>query len=155
MSAESKGIRQDQIVSATDAVPPLPIFSQAVISKGHIFVSGNIGCDKNFNVVPGGVQVQTVHLRVNLCTGTKSLTKFLQRAALENISTVLRAAGSGLEFIVKANVYLTNMSRDFAAMNEVYAQFFDKQKMPARTCIGVQQLPMGAEVEIECIAELP
>ncbi|KAF8971666.1 Endoribonuclease L-PSP [Flammula alnicola] len=118
-------------VFTPDAVPPLPIFSQAVVSNGQVYASGSIGCDKEFKLIEGGVQAQT-------------------RAVLQNLSTVLKAAGSGLEHIVKANVYLSNMVQDFQAMNE----FFDKDKMPARTCVGVASLPLGAAVEIECIAEL-
>ncbi|KAJ4477982.1 Endoribonuclease L-PSP [Lentinula lateritia] len=117
------------------ANPVLPVFSQAVISKGTIYVSGNIGCDKDMKIV-GDIKAQT-------------------RAALENIALVLKAAGSGLDSIVKANIYLTNMARDFGPMNEVYAEFFDKDKMPARTCIGVAALPMGADFEMECTAEIP
>ncbi|GAV98762.1 Endoribonuclease L-PSP [Lentinula edodes] len=117
------------------ANPVLPVFSQAVISKGTIYVSGNIGCDKDMKIV-GDIKAQT-------------------RAALENIAIVLKAAGSGLDSIVKANIYLTNMARDFGPMNEVYAEFFDKDKMPARTCIGVAALPMGADFEMECTAEIP
>ncbi|KAJ3927385.1 MAG: Endoribonuclease L-PSP [Lentinula lateritia] len=117
------------------ANPVLPVFSQAVISKGTIYVSGNIGCDKDMKIV-GDIKAQT-------------------RAALENIAIVLKAAGSGLDSIVKANIYLTNMARDFGPMNEVYAEFFDKDKMPARTCIGVAALPMGADFEMECSAEIP
>ncbi|KAJ3895136.1 Endoribonuclease L-PSP [Lentinula edodes] len=117
------------------ANPVLPVFSQAVISKGTIYVSGNIGCDKDMKIV-GDIKAQT-------------------RAALENIAIVLKAAGSGLDSIVKANIYLTNMARDFGPMNKVYAEFFDKDKMPARTCIGVAALPMGANFEMECTAEIP
>ncbi|GLB35792.1 putative ARM repeat-containing protein [Lyophyllum shimeji] len=125
-----------QIVSTADAVPPLPVFSQAVISRGRtVYVSGNVGCTKDYSLVEGGVQAQT-------------------RAALENIAVVLKAAGSGLEHIVKTNVYLTHLPRDFQAMNEIYVQFFDNDKLPARTCIGVSCLPLGADVEIECIAEI-
>ncbi|KAJ8592282.1 Endoribonuclease L-PSP [Rhizopogon salebrosus TDB-379] len=125
-----------EIVIAPDAVPPLQVFSQAVISKGHVYVSGNIGCTTDFMIVEGGVQGQTY-------------------AALSNISKVLEAAGSGLQHVVKANVYLTNMSRDFTDMNGVYKEFFDTSAMPARTCIGVASLPLGACVEIECMAEIP
>jgi len=124
------------VVSTSDAIPPLPVFSQAVISKGNVYVSGNIGCKFDWTLVEGGVQPQT-------------------RAALENMSIVLKAAGSGLEHLVKVNIYLTNMSRDFQAMNEIYIQFFDKDNLPARTCIGVSSLPMGADVEIEGFAEIP
>ncbi|KIJ44803.1 hypothetical protein M422DRAFT_167709, partial [Sphaerobolus stellatus SS14] len=110
--------------------------AQAIISRGMVYVSGNIGCDKEFKIVPGGVQAQT-------------------RAALNNISSLLKTAGSDLKHIVKANIYLTNMQRDFAPMNEAYAEFFDKDSMPARTCVGVATLPMGADFEMECVAEIP
>ncbi|OJA21660.1 hypothetical protein AZE42_11832 [Rhizopogon vesiculosus] len=125
-----------EIVFAPDAVPPLPVFSQAIKSKGHVYVSGNIGCTNDFLIVEGGVQGQTY-------------------AALENIGKILDAAGSGLQHVVKANVYLTNMSRDFDDMNSVYKRFFDASAMPVRTCVGVAALPMGASVEIECMAEIP
>ncbi|KAF5368331.1 hypothetical protein D9758_002154 [Tetrapyrgos nigripes] len=124
------------IVHTEDANPVLPVFSQAVISRGYVYVSGNIGCDKNFKLVEGGIKAET-------------------RTALENIAVVLKAAGSGLEHIVKANIYLTDMARDFAPMNEVYAEFFEKGKMPARTCVGVAKLPFTAVFEMECMAEIP
>jgi reactive intermediate/imine deaminase len=129
-----------QIVSTPNALPPLPSFSQAVISKGHVYVSGNIGLAEltdatNFKLAEGGVKGQV-------------------RTALENLSKVLKASGSGLEHIVKANVFLTDLPKDFGPMNEVYVEFFDKDKMPARTCIGVKNLPLGAAFEIECIAEI-
>ncbi|KAE9385475.1 Endoribonuclease L-PSP [Gymnopus androsaceus JB14] len=124
-----------KVVFTSDAAPPLPVFSQATVSGGYVYVSGNIGCDHQLKVVPGGIKAET-------------------QAALENMSKVLNAAGSGLKHIVKANVYLKNMSEDFTPMNEVYMQFFESDKMPARTCIGVAMLPLGAVVEIECIAEI-
>ncbi|KAL5536432.1 hypothetical protein ACEPAF_254 [Sanghuangporus sanghuang] len=112
------------VVSTPDAVPPMPVFSQATISRGYVYVSGNIGVMHDLKtIVPGGVQAQT-------------------RAALENMRKVLKAAGSGLEHIVKANVYLRYMDRDFGPMNEIYIQFFEKDKMPARTCVGVATLQM-------------
>ncbi|KIY50676.1 Endoribonuclease L-PSP [Fistulina hepatica ATCC 64428] len=123
-------------VSTPDAVPPLPIFSQAMISRGYVYVSGNIGCTHDLEVVEGGVQAQT-------------------RKALQNIGIVLKSAGSDLSKIVKTNIYLTNMARDFTPMNEVYSEFFEPGRMPARTCIGVAALPLGADVEIECVAEIP
>ncbi|KAF7792435.1 hypothetical protein EIP86_003472 [Pleurotus ostreatoroseus] len=147
-----------QIVHNPDALPTFPVFSQATISKGQVYVSGNIGCKPDLKtLVEGGVQAQTVGTRIyHIQSSTSSHSCLLEtkRAALENIAKVLKAAGSGLEHIVKANVYLTDME-NFGAMNEVYAQFFEAGKMPARTCIGVKALPLGADVEIECIAEIP
>lgn len=125
-----------EVVYTADAVPPLTTFSQAIKSKGFVYVSGNIGCTSEFQIVEGGVQGQTV-------------------AALENMTKILEAAGSGLQNVVKVNVYLTNLTRDFSEMNSVYISFFDQNAMPARTCVGVASLPLGASVEIECVAELP
>ncbi|KAJ7047126.1 Endoribonuclease L-PSP [Mycena alexandri] len=124
-----------KIVFTKDAVPPMPVFSQATIAKGIVYCSGNIGCTNEFVVVEGGVKAQT-------------------RRALENLSIVLKAAGSGLEHIVKANIYLTDMN-EFVAMNEVYLEFFDKDNMPARTGVAVAALPLGARFEVECTAVVP
>ncbi|KAJ6502214.1 Endoribonuclease L-PSP [Mycena sanguinolenta] len=125
-----------KIVFTKDAVPPLPIFSQATIAKGIVYCSGNIGCTNDLDVVEGGIKAQT-------------------RRALENLTIVLKAAGSGLEHIVKANIYLTNMN-DFREMNEAYSEFFtDKDNLPARTCVAVAALPLGANFEIECTAVVP
>ncbi|KAN0088699.1 Endoribonuclease L-PSP/chorismate mutase-like protein [Tylopilus felleus] len=119
----------------TGAVPPLPVFSQAVISNGSVYVSGSIGCDAEYNII-GGIQDQT-------------------RAALDNMKALLEGAGSGLEHVVKVTVYLANITRDFVVFNEIYAEYFpDRETLPARTCIGVAALPLGAFVEIECVAEL-
>lgn len=80
---------------------------------------------------------------------TRSVQEQTERV-LENLSAVLKAAGSSLENVVKTTVFLTNMS-DYTAMNEVYARFFPNVP-PARTTIAVVGLPRGAQVEIECIA---
>ncbi|KZO95421.1 YjgF-like protein [Calocera viscosa TUFC12733] len=117
-----------KVIYAPDAVPALPVFCHAAVdpATGLIFCSGSIGCNDRYQLPPGGA------------------------AALENLAKVLRAAGSTLEQIVKVNVYLTNMQQDFGPMNEVYAHYF--RIVPARTCVGVATLPMGACVEIECVA---
>ncbi|EKM84031.1 hypothetical protein AGABI1DRAFT_110627 [Agaricus bisporus var. burnettii JB137-S8] len=125
-----------KVVSVANALAPLPVFSQAVISNGFIYVSGNIGCDKNSKLVEGGVEAET-------------------RAALENIIKVLEGAGTKLANAVKINVYLVDFDRDFANMNEVYKEFFGTENLPARTCVGVAKLPFNANVEIECIAAVP
>ncbi|KAI0927293.1 hypothetical protein AcV5_007858 [Taiwanofungus camphoratus] len=122
------------VVKSLEANPPLPVYSHATVSNGTVYVSGSVGCDADFKLV-GDVKQQT-------------------RAALENMQKILKAAGSGLEHVLKVNVYLANIQRDIAPMNEVYLEFFPKDP-PARTCIGVAALPLGADVEVECIAALP
>ncbi|KAF6754247.1 Endoribonuclease L-PSP/chorismate mutase-like protein [Ephemerocybe angulata] len=123
-----------EIVFTEDAIAPLPVFSQATISKGFVFASGNIGITREWKLVEGGIKEQT-------------------RAALCNLEIVLKAARSSLQHIVKVNIYITDFEK-FGEMNEAYAEFFDKDKMPARTCVGVASLPFKADVEIECTAEL-
>jgi 2-iminobutanoate/2-iminopropanoate deaminase len=72
------------------------------------------------------------------------------RQSLENLKTILDAAGLTFAHVVKANIFLTNMG-DFAAVNEVYKSYF-REPYPARSTIAVAALPMGAKVEIEMIA---
>jgi len=124
-----------KVINNPDAIPPLPVFSHATITSDGklVYVSGSIGCDKDYKLV-GGLKEQT-------------------RAALENMQKILKSAGSDLQYILKANIYLANMPRDFVPMNEVYIEFFPSEP-PARTCVGVSSLPMGADVEIECVAEV-
>ncbi|KZO91232.1 Endoribonuclease L-PSP [Calocera viscosa TUFC12733] len=121
-----------KVIYAADAIPVLPVFCHAAQdpTTGLIFCSGSIGCDDKYQL-PEGVQAQT-------------------KLLLDNVTKVLAAAGSSLEKIVKVNVYLSNMKRDFGPMNEVYATYF--KQVPARTCVGVAQLPFDALVEMECTA---
>ncbi|KAI9752235.1 MAG: hypothetical protein M4579_005711 [Chaenotheca gracillima] len=73
--------------------------------------------------------------------------------ALRNLSAVLEAGGSSLQNVVKVNIFLTTME-NFAAMNKAYIQFFEAPPKPCRTCVAVKELPLGTDVEIECIAHI-
>ena len=108
-------------------------YSQAVDSgAGLVFVSGQLPIDPATGAFPeGGVKEQT-------------------HQSLTNAKAILEAAGLGLQNVVKTTVFLADMA-DFAAMNEVYAQFF-AAPFPARSAVAVKTLPKGALVEIECIA---
>lgn len=115
--------------SAPAAIGP---YSQAIASGNLVFASGQIALDPaSGQLVQGDVREQT-------------------RRVLENLNAVLSAAGSSLEQVVKTTVFLTRMA-DFAAMNEVYAEYFS-QSPPARSTIAVAELPRGAQVEIEAVA---
>jgi 2-iminobutanoate/2-iminopropanoate deaminase len=72
--------------------------------------------------------------------------------ALRNIEAILAAAGSGLEGVVRVTVYLTDMN-DFAAVNQVYARYF-ASAYPARSCVEVSRLPLGALVEVDALAKV-
>ena len=119
-----------QTPQAPAAIGP---YSQAINSgAGLVFVSGQLPIDPSTGAFPeGGVQEQT-------------------RQSLTNAKAILEAAGLGLQNVVKTTVFLADMS-DFAAMNQVYAQFFSAP-YPARSAVAVKTLPKGALVEIECIA---
>lgn len=121
---------------------PAPVagapYSQAVaVTPGEVvFVSGQIPVDVATGaLVPGDVRDQT-------------------DVVVRNIAAVLAGAGGGLEHVVKCTVFLTDLTGDFAAMNEVYARAF-AGNAPARSTVGVAALPLGARVEIEAIAVIP
>lgn len=124
-----KTIKTDK---APAAVGP---YSQAVVANGLVFTAGQIALIPGTkDMVEGGIEAQT-------------------EQALKNLKAVLSAAGTSLEHVVKMTVFLKDMD-DFAAMNGVYAGFFD-EKPPARSAVEVARLPLDALVEVEAIAELP
>lgn len=121
---------QVQSDKAPAAIGP---YSQAISCQGFVFLSGQIALNPKTGQVEGSVQEQT-------------------RAALTNLGSILEAAGSGMDLVVKTTVFLADMN-DFAAMNEVYKDFFGKVP-PARSAFQVAKLPREAKVEIEAIAAL-
>ena len=86
-------------------------------------------------------------------TTTHACPKELKRkhSVMENRRRVLIGAGSGLDLVVFARVYLTRFERDYAAMNAVYQSYFAPTKLPARTCVGVTALARGALVEVDLL----
>lgn len=120
-----------EIVSTEKAPPAVGPYSQAVIAGDLIFTAGQLGIDPKSGELAEGIEAQT-------------------RQALTNLSALLEAASSSLDRVVKATVFLAHME-DFATMNAIYAEFFTLQP-PARSTVGVAQLPRGALVEIEAIA---
>lgn len=123
-----------QVVIASGGPQPIGPYSVAIRWGGLLFASGAIGTDSvSGDLVPGGIEAET-------------------RQALENLSAVLRSGGSALERVVKTTVFLADLA-DYAAMNEVYAEFF-AQDPPARSAVEVARLPKNAAVEIEAIAVL-
>lgn len=107
-------------------------YSQAVVVGNLIFTSGQIPLNPETGVLEG-----------------KDITEQTHRVC-KNLEAVVTAAGSSLQNAVKTVCFLANMS-DFAAFNEVYAQYFTEK--PARSCVAVKDLPKGALVEVEVIAE--
>ncbi|HEX9078714.1 MAG TPA: RidA family protein [Desulfuromonadaceae bacterium] len=121
-----------RVVTTAAAPAAIGPYSQAVALPGLIFCSGQIPLvPSSGKIAEGDIKVQT-------------------RQVLENLRAVLEAAGSSLPKVVKTTVFLADMA-DFAAMNEVYAQYFPAGP-PARSTVQVARLPREARIEIEAIA---
>lgn len=119
-------------ISTQNAPAAIGPYSQAIEVNGFVYASGQLPIDPATGAFPeGGVKEQT-------------------RQSLLNVKAILEEAGLALSNVVKTTVYLADMG-DFAAMNEVYSQFF-AQPFPARSAIAVKTLPKGALVEVEVVA---
>ena len=122
-----------ETIIAPKAPAALGPYSAAIKVGELIFTSGQIPADPaTGELAPGGIAEQT-------------------EQSLKNLSAVLEAAGSGLDQVIKATCFLTDMA-DFAAFNAAYGKYFSEHK-PARSTVAVKALPKGALVEIECVAE--
>ena len=119
---------------ATDKAPQaIGPYSQAIVCGNMVFTSGQIPIDP----ATGNIEASDI----------KSQTE----QVMKNLGAVLSAAGTSYEKAVKTTCFLANIS-DFASFNEVYAKYFTEK--PARSCVAVKDLPKGALVEVEVIAEL-
>ena len=119
-----------QTEKAPKAVGP---YSQAIVSGGFVFCSGQIGIDPRTNELAEGFENQT-HL------------------VLKNLTEVLKGGNSDLEKVVKATIYLSDIN-NYSKMNEIYGEYFSEHK-PARAAFAVAALPKGALIEIEVVAEV-
>ena len=120
-------------ITSPEIAAPVGPFSQAVKVDGFLFFSGQVAQDPaTGRVVEGGIGAETERV-------------------FQNLSAVVKAAGKSFDDVVRAGVYLTNMS-DFGAMNGIYARYFS-QPFPARTTIAVAALPLGACVEIDLVVK--
>lgn len=119
-------------ISTQNAPAAIGPYSQAIEVNGFVYASGQLPIDPATGAFPeGGVKEQT-------------------RQSILNVKAILEEAGLALSNVVKTTVYLADMG-DFAAMNEVYSQFF-AQPFPARSAIAVKALPKGALLEVEVVA---
>lgn len=123
-----------QIITTSQAPTAVGPYSQGVVLDGWIWTCGQVALDPATGAL----------------VGSDAATQ--ADRALQNIEAILQAAGSSLGQVVRATLYLTNMD-DFGAVNEVYARYFS-QAFPARTCVEVSRLPLGALVEIDAIAKV-
>ncbi len=118
-------------IASPELAPPVGPFSQAIQVDGFLFLSGQVGQDPaTGKVVEGGIVAETERI-------------------FQNLSVLLKAAGRSLDDVVRAGVFLRNMS-DFAEMNGIYAKYF-REPFPARTTIAAAALPLGADIEIDLV----
>jgi reactive intermediate/imine deaminase len=123
-----------QIVSTSAAPAAIGPYSQAVRAGNTLWLSGQIPLDPvTKELVQGDIAVQT-------------------RRVFDNIKAVLAAAGSSFDGVVKTTIFLTDLA-NFAVVNKLMAEYF-REPYPARSTVGVAELPRGAQVEVECIVAL-
>ena len=121
-----------EVIQTEKAPRAIGPYEQAIKINGFLFTSGQIALDPaTGKLIDGDISAQT-------------------RRVFENLKAILRAGGSSLDQVVKATVYLTDLT-SFAKMNEIYAEYLGHAK-PARSTVGVAALPLGACVEIDLVA---
>ncbi|MBI5250961.1 MAG: hypothetical protein HY912_15845 [Desulfomonile tiedjei] len=122
-----------QVVRTDEAPLPIGPYSQAIKHGNLVFVSGQLGINKETKKLEATVREQTA-------------------AALTHMKAILEASGSGMDCVLKTTVFLADIN-DFPAMNEVYGTFFVREP-PARSTVQIARLPLGGLVEIEAVAHL-
>ncbi|MBC2870904.1 RidA family protein [Acetanaerobacterium sp. MSJ-12] len=118
-------------VLTEQAPAPIGPYVQAVMAGESLYISGQLGIDMQTGEMPAGVAEQA-------------------ECSLKNLCAILAAEGMSTANLVKTTIFLTDMG-NFAAVNEVYAKYFDGA-FPARSCVAVAALPKGGLVEIEAVA---
>lgn len=121
------------LITASEAPAAIGPYSHAVVRNGLAYCSGALPLDPESMTLVEGIEAQSEQV-------------------LKNMATVLSASGSSLAQVVKTTIFLANMA-DFPVVNGIYAEAFGDHK-PARSTVQVAALPLGASIEIECIAEV-
>nr|WP_221412463.1 Rid family detoxifying hydrolase [Peribacillus simplex] len=122
-----------EAVLTSNAPQPIGPYSQAVLSKGILYISGQLPLNPNTNKLAIGIKDQA-------------------RQCLENLKHILIEKGLEMNSVLKTTIFVTDLS-DFQTVNEIYAEYFSKP-FPARSTIQVAELPMNAMIEIELMAEV-
>ena len=121
------------IIKTDKAPAAIGTYNQAIETNGLLFTSGQIGIDPGTGkMVKGGIKPQV-------------------NRVLENINAILSGTGLNKEAIIKLTVFLKDFN-DFSTVNDVFKEFFGEKEFPARTTVEVSELPLGALIEIDCIA---
>lgn len=120
-----------EAVASPKAPAAIGAYSQAIAVGDFVFVSGTLPLDPETGTMPDGIKEQATR-------------------SLDNIKVILEEAGTDMSKVVKATIFLADIS-DFAAVNEIYSTYFTAP-FPARSCVAVKDIPRGAKIEIEVIA---
>lgn len=125
----------NRVIRTDQAPAPVGPYNQAIAANGQmVFVAGQIPLEPGTGEIVGGGDVAKQTQQV-----------------MANLEGILKASGANFQDVVKTTVFLVDLN-DFAAMNAVYAQYFDQATAPARACVQVSRLPKDVLVEIDCIA---
>jgi len=122
------------IIKTSKAPAPVGPYSQAISCGNILFVSGQIPLDPESGELVGNSFAEQCH------------------RVLLNLKIILEEGGSGLDSVLKVTIYMKNLAQ-FGELNEIYSEYFDVSK-PARACVEVSNLPKGADVEMDAIAEI-
>lgn len=122
-----------KVVNTSKAPEALGPYSHATVINGLVFTSGQIPLNLDGEIVSDNVKAQT-------------------KQVLENVKVVLNEAGSNIDSVIKATIFIADMN-EFQNINEVYGEYFAEHQ-PARSCVEVARLPKDVKVEIEVIAEV-
>jgi 2-iminobutanoate/2-iminopropanoate deaminase len=134
MSAAASAASAPMAVNTAEAPAPVGPYNQAVLAGGWLYCSGQIALDPRSGALVGAGDVEQE-----------------TRQVLRNLQAVLREAGASPAQVVRTTVYLADLA-DFATVNGLYAEVFGGAVAPARACVQVAALPMGARVEIDAVA---
>jgi 2-iminobutanoate/2-iminopropanoate deaminase len=127
-----------QFLMIRNAPKPVAPYSHVVEVDGWAFITGQLATDPNDDSlpIPAGIEAQ-------------------MHKVMDNLTRALQGIGLGLDRVVSVRIFLTDFERDYAAMNRIYESYFAKNRLPARTTIGVTELARGGIVEIDMIARRP
>ena len=121
-----------ELIATKNAPGAVGPYSQAIKAGNMIYTSGQLHINpENGELIKDDIQAQT-------------------KQSLENVKAILEEGGATLEDVVKVTIFMTDISK-FSLVNEIYGEYFSNHK-PARSCVGVKELPLGGEIEIEAIA---
>ena len=124
---------KNKIINTSRAPQPIGAYNQAIISNGFVFTAGQVPIDPNTgNLIKGNFKERV-------------------RRVMNNLKSILEEAETNLSHVTKFTVFLTDIS-NYTEVNEVFNEFMNDSRAPARSLIEVSSLPAGADVEIDCIA---